>query len=172
MFTQKELKDAIALCKSQLKELGYEVPSITQYRTTNRMTRSLGNCATLYSRSMQQFTSIIITLSNDLTPKIMPNTLMHEMIHAIYPFDKHGYQFQMLAQKVNRAFGYHITTYASGESKEVIREVRREKNQQVIVECVSCGTQSRLNPRSRTIKNALNGLCTCNECRGKTFKIV
>ena len=172
MFTQKELNDAIALCKSQLKELGYEVPSITQYRTTNRMTRVLGNCATSYSRSLRQFTSIIITLSNDLTPKIMPNTLMHEMIHAIYPFDKHGYQFQKVAHEVNQAFGYHISTYASGESKDIIREVRQEKNKIVTLECVNCGIQSILSPRSRTINNALNGLCRCKHCQGSTFKKV
>lgn len=172
MFTQKELNDAIALCKSQLKELGYEVPSITKYRTTNRMTRALGNCATSYSRSLRQFTSIVITLSNDLTPKIMPNTLMHEMIHAIYPFDKHGYQFQKVAHEVNQAFGYHISTYTSGESKDIIKEVRQEKNKLVTLECVNCGTQSRLSPRSRTINNALNGLCRCNHCQGSTFKKV
>ena len=43
MFTEKEYKDAIKLCKEQLAQLGYVVPSITQFKSTTRMTRANGN---------------------------------------------------------------------------------------------------------------------------------
>lgn len=169
MFSRKELNDAIALCTTQLKELGYELPYI-HYETSNRMTRALGKCQWIYSRSTGKVSNITIKLSNDLTSKIMPNTLMHEMIHALYPLDKHGGRFQMLAYKVNKAFGYHITTYASGESLEVIREVRQAK--QVTVACVGCGTQTSLNPNTKLYRNAMMGLCRCNKCKGKDFQQV
>lgn len=167
MFTQKELNDAIVLCKSQLKELGYDVPSITQYKTTNRMTRALGNCATRTIRATNQLTSCIITLSNDMTAKIMPTTLMHEMIHTIYPHDGHGYYFQSLARKVNKAYGYDVDVKAVGESRDVIREVRQAKMTQIA--CSGCGTISSINPNTKLYRNAMSGLCTCRKCKGKDF---
>lgn len=169
MFTKQELQDAIALCTKQLNELGYELPYI-HYETSNRMSRALGKCQWIYSRSTKKVTNITIKLSNDLTPKIMPNTLMHEMIHAIYPLDKHGGRFKMLANKVNKAFGYHVETYASGESLETIKAVRRAK--MVEIECVGCGLKSLIKPNTKLYVNVMSGLCTCNKCKGKDFKKV
>lgn len=169
MFSRKELNDAIALCTNQLKELGYDLPQI-KYETSNRMTRALGKCQWRYNRLTGKVSDITIKLSNDLTPQIMPNTLMHEMIHAIYPLDGHGYKFHMLGSKVNKAFGYAITTYASGESLEVIREVRQAKMTQI--KCTSCGTISSINPNTKMYRNAMTGLCRCNKCKGSNFQKV
>lgn len=170
MFSRKELNDAIALCKSQLEELGYTVPKQIKYETSNRMTRALGKCQWQYNRLTREITNLTIKLSNDLTPQIMPNTLMHELIHALYPLDGHGYQFHRVASQVNKAFGYHITTYASGESLEVIREVRQSKL--VKVECTGCGATSMVKPNTKLYHGVMTGLCTCKLCRGKDFKQV
>jgi hypothetical protein len=169
MFTQKELKDAIAVCRGQLEELGYKAPQVA-FKTSNRMTRALGSHKFNYNRMTGEAFNHTITLSTDLTPEIMPNTLMHELIHSIYPLDKHGYYFQKLANLVNTKYGYWITTYASGKSKEVIQEVRQAK--MVKIACANCGTESLLKPSSKTLYSALTGKCVCNRCKSTEFKRV
>lgn len=170
MFTEKEYREAIKICKEQLAQLGYQVPSITQFKSTTRMSRANGNHRWARDRHTKQVISSIITLSQDLTREVMQDTLIHEMIHALYPLDGHGYEFQRMARLVNETYGYKIGTYASDAVSTVTRQAREAR--MVKIKCVGCGAISTLKPTSKTLKYALDGLCTCNHCKGKEFSRV
>lgn len=167
MFTEKEYKEAIKICKEQFAQLGYVVPSITQFKSTTRMTRANGNHRYRRNTVTGEVVHSIITLSQDLNKDIMGDTLMHEMIHALYPLDGHGYEFQRMARLVNKTYGYKIGTYANSEVSKVVREARQARLTRL--QCNNCGTVYTLKPRSKILQHALLGLCTCTHCKGKEF---
>jgi hypothetical protein len=137
-ITIRDVHASAKKCEQQLRDLGYIVPSVTQYRITSRMTRALGNCS-----SRQDFfgnkTRVVISLSADLPLSSLDNTMIHEQIHAVLPHGcGHGPKFQYVAKLVNRKYGYNVTTYASREETQEVMANRVVSGTMVQINC-SCG---------------------------------
>ena len=137
-ITMRDVNASAKRCQSQLEQLGYTVPTHTQYRISPRMTRALGNCAVKFNR-MGEKLRVVISISKDLPVHLLDNTMIHEQIHAVLPVrEGHGYRFQALAREVNRTYGYKVSTYASEEVSREVSALRVENGSKVQVAC-SCG---------------------------------
>lgn len=133
MITQQEYKELITTCSTQLRKLGYNVPAITTYRIAKRMSRNFGVCQHTTNRLTGAIKKIEIGISGDLTYAMAKETLMHEMIHALFPpTEKHGYNFQRIAREVNKEYGYHVATCASKEESRELTAIRQAKRQVVM----------------------------------------
>lgn len=162
-ITIRDVQASAKKCSEQLRDLGYQVPSITQYRITSRMTRALGNCA-----SRQDYfgnkTKVVISISADLPLHILDNTMIHEQIHAVLPHGSgHGPKFQYLARLVNRKYGYNVSTYASKEETQEVNANRIENGTKVKINC-SCGAVSITTKVKANKVLTYPQRYTCNRC--------
>lgn len=155
-----ELKQVVKTCTQQLNEMGVSVPTMLQYRVSGRLTRALGNCAER-RRFDGTIVSLVITISKDLPLSIAPNTVMHELIHAVVGARAgHGPIFHSMAGRVNRAYGYNISTYADPTSSAIIREVRASKTGHSVT-CTSCGNSRAITASQKIFKHPEFYRCRC-----------
>ena len=117
---------------------------------SERMTSRAGT----YRRKMNRLTEVIvlerITLSAPYHRKYtdeIRRTLVHEMIHAKYPKDGHGYLFLSEMNKINRLHNLGLSVYSSGVAVVNYKYV-----------CVECGL---VHERTKAIKKYLLYKCKC-----------
>lgn len=170
-MNQKELNQLVKECKAELNQLGLELPTPLAIRLSTRMTRAFGNCAQRgrFVLGQRVITSTTISISVDLPTDVGRDTVMHELLHAVAGCEQgHGGEWLRLARIVNKAFGYKITQYATGERAEVVKQIRSEKSSGYTVTCENCGRSSQVTARHGIVKNPHGYSCKCGR---KAFKI-
>jgi predicted SprT family Zn-dependent metalloprotease len=163
MLTLTQVKNTAKECTAQLNELGYKVPTDIQFRISPRMTRALGNCSCKVNRFTGIETGYVIKISADMTSERLPETMMHELIHATVGVRAgHGWKFQSVGQVVNRKFGYHVSTYATSADAGVaeIRQVRAQRLGHTVT-CTSCGKTQTVTARHGIFQHPERYRCHC-----------
>lgn len=147
-MTNKELKLLYDKC-NQLY-FNNELNNKIEVKFSERMTSSAGS----YRRKMNRYTGVIvsevITLSSPYHRKYeneIMQTLVHEMIHAKYPSDGHGYLFLMEMNKINREYNLGIREHSSGVAVVNFQYI-----------CADCGNAY---DRTRAMKNYHLYKCKC-----------
>lgn len=160
-----EVKRIAKECIAEMNSIGITVPTGIKYRVSGRMTRALGNCAEKRSRLTGELMELTITISRDLPLSVGKDTVMHELIHAVVGARaRHGWQFQQMAQRINRQLGYNIGTYANEEEATAIRAVRAERIQIIgttNLVCAKCGKVHTVKANSKYARMYKNYYCKC-----------
>lgn len=152
-------------CIAELESIGLQLPRGIQYKVSPRMTSTLGRCSQKVSRATGEILETIIKISIDLPEHTSKQTIMHEMVHALVGCQVgHGYAFQVMARRINRALGYDIQTYANGVEEVAVNEVRANKptRQKVKLIC-ECGQEYLVGPSSKYAITPSIG--RCGNCR-------
>lgn len=159
MPTIRQVIESSKRCKAQLEQLGYIVPSNIGYEVSGRMTRCLGKFEINHATGERK-----IKINVHLPIESLDDTMIHELIHALYPRDGHGYEFHRVASKVNRAFGYSVSTYASQEESTALKSAMKEAlgaSAFVRIKCNKCGKIHEVSSRKKVATQWANYKCKC-----------
>lgn len=127
---------------------------------TNKMTKCAGICRHRRKRNPDGSTRLESEIGLSIPyhqkfPDDVSNTLVHEMIHVLYPRDKHGPLFRNEMDRVNRQHNMGITIYS--------KERATEKKYKYIYACSSCDQEY------RRIKQVDLSRSSCGVCRGELY---
>lgn len=129
---------------------------------TKRMTSCAGICSYKRNRFTGEYVEFSIGLStpyHEKFPNEIEDTLVHEMIHILYPNQSHGYAFKSEMGRINREFGMSISIHA--------KERAVEKKYNYLYACDCCGYEYK---RLRRHKNDYKGAtCGVKGCRGGIY---
>lgn len=136
-----------------LEDIGIEIGEISSWKTFSDNTENLGWC---YHNKDGSFTIAIREQLFDrekvAKDKLM-DTILHELIHAeknLKGYD-HGKDFQRMAKKVNKEYGYNISTYDEDNVWE--------KEYKLVWLCKNCGYANKRDKR---------GKARCYKCENTT----
>lgn len=124
-------------CCDKLDSIGIH-PSRLNCRklvVSNRLTACWGKCKSVFGLSPYYIITISSRLMEDAAdPSAAEETMIHELLHAIYPYDHHGGQWALAAGKVQQTLGYNITRTSSYEDMNII-----EPEHKYEMRCKKCG---------------------------------
>lgn len=88
------------------------------------------------------------------------NILAHEILHTCYGCYNHGKRWKFYADKMNRTYGYHITTTTTYE--ELGLEVPdRKKTIHYVIVCQKCGHKFYRQKKSKLVTETDQYRCKC-----------
>lgn len=88
------------------------------------------------------------------------NILAHEILHTCYDCYNHGKRWKFYANKMNQAYGYHITTTTTYEALGLETPERKKTIRYVIV-CQNCGHQFYRQKKSKLVTETSKYRCKC-----------
>lgn len=88
------------------------------------------------------------------------NILAHELLHTCYGCYNHGKRWKSYADKMNKTYGYRITTTTTYEALG-LETPQREKTIRYIIVCQSCGHQFYRQKKSKLVTETSNYRCKC-----------
>lgn len=98
--------------------VGVQRPKISSVTISGRMTRSLGNCRTHIFGGIAGYSEIKVSkyLLDDKFNRISRvGVLIHEILHAYFPTDRHSGNWKKYADMISRNSMFTIQTYATEE---------------------------------------------------------
>lgn len=168
MLTQMEIEGIVEECREELKAIGIETPVVKV--ATMRSTKMWGECRTkrnYYTKKIDSTVRLNKVLCDGEESHKLPlkNTIIHELLHAVVPFAKHGADWKRLANKVNRNYPrYKIqrcSCYAD-YGLDITRQVERENL--YIIRCEKCGGEIKRQRYCKLI--AYTSHYRCGKCGG------
>lgn len=98
------------------------LPRFVNIQWSNRLTRVAGNCTVETIRRKNgtreyEFSIKLSTHYHERFPNELKKTIVHEMIHVLYPEEGHGYNFKREMHRINKEFNLDIAVYSSGRAK-------------------------------------------------------
>jgi hypothetical protein len=185
MFTYAQKKEITEMVHSfraiMIKELNLKVFPIRAVKFSTRCTRRYGQCTR--HKEFGVTTEATITISDIATqnPKLLKETVLHELCHALPDTKGHDRMFKHYTSIVNRFFNTNIGTYVRSEliDREWMVEngkVRSRSGKRYTVAC-ECGKFHHTYKRKTRFVEAVirdggktwshgTGL---NKCRGKFY---
>ncbi len=91
---------------------------------------------------------------------VVKNILAHEILHTCYGCYNHGKRWKLYADKMNRAYGYHITTTTTYEALGLEAPERKRTIHYVIV-CQKCGHEFYRQKKSKLVTETNHYRCKC-----------
>lgn len=117
--TSTDLKVLYDECNKEI--FNNSLPRFVNIQWSNRLTRVAGQCAVKIRRKNglkeYEFFIKLSTHYNERFPNELKKTIVHEMIHVLYPNEGHGYNFKREMHRINKEFNLDITVYSSGRAK-------------------------------------------------------
>ena len=116
-FSNEALRELFDECNKRY--FNNTVPTDLKIEWSNRMTRVAGQYSWKRNRETNEIHSKRIALSIPYHQRFSDeiiDTLVHEMIHAKYPNNKHGDLFQMEMRRINKKYRLNVTQYSSGRA--------------------------------------------------------
>ena len=130
MSTFNELTDVLHTAVKDIKSLGYEVGTITDFSVNNRYRRAWAKC---YRTGRNTFKIGINPALLKANPESARSTIYHEVIHTVPGCYNHGVIFGEVAVKSNRHFHTCITRTTSrsemmnGKTRMIVCAARRNR---------------------------------------------
>lgn len=128
-----------------------QLPFLVAVEWSNNLHRSAGYCKIVTRGGLNSFTIKLGVWYHRQRPSEIAATLVHEMIHVLHPFDKHGHYFQSTMHRLNSQFGLDINVHCD------------EVETRYLYVCLRCGQHFH---RSRSLDVTRN---TCGVKRGRAF---
>ena len=181
MRTQNDIEtlanDAIAIVEKTIKPYNRHLHPILRPILINaRAKHRLGQCTI---RTSFGVTTAIIQLSALLLEDNVPDnyvleTLVHEVLHAVYGCHGHTGDWRRFANIINKEYNYlNITARASMQELEAngvpTEQLTRQKDYKYAVMCNGCGQTIRRTKLSKIITNPEN--YRCGNCGGTFHKV-
>ena len=129
------------------------LPRIVTVCWSNRLTSAAGNC--WQGRNIGTAKINISTFYHSKYPEDLKNTLVHEMIHVLYPRAKHNQAFVNAMMQINN-LDKDLNVTVNSKEAALIRYVYK---------CTNCGT---LYTRANRIDTRTH---TCGKCQGQICEI-
>lgn len=149
-------------CENELKAIGISTGDIAGYKINTRAKKRWGQCS--YNSLYGEYTIEISNrlLEDNVSDIATKTTMLHEMLHTCPDCFNHGKEWQALANKVNKAYGYNIKRTTSSAEKGVAPAESVEKVH-YILRCESCGAQWKYKRYSKIVQSAEhnNAKCGC-----------
>ncbi len=98
--------------------VGVQRPKISSVTISGRMTRSLGSCKTHLFAGIVGYSEIKLSkyiLDDKFNRVSRVGILIHEILHAYFPFDNHHGNWKKYADMITRNSMFTIQTYATEE---------------------------------------------------------
>lgn len=174
-YTMTMFKEDLEKAKQQLIDLGYDI-SQNKYDLTFNLNgyKTVGRCKRFSN------TYFLISINekyiNVLDRSSIQNTIMHELIHSLKGCMNHGTQWQMIAQRVNYKYNYHISRLTSKEDHSIIKSFKVENNCfKYKVICSHCNNEIFYHKANKLItllkNNTYKKTFRCGKCKNDDFSL-
>ena len=172
----KILNNYAMRCMQMLNDIGIIYGNVREFTVNTRATSRWGQC-----RFRNGYYSINISeyLLRDDTDEVgLIQTLLNELLHTCNGCMNHGKEWQRLANKVNRAYGYAIKRTSSeedvglsAEATLALERVCKAKAPKAtyIIRCTHCGQEYIRHKMSKTIEHP--EWYSCGECGHKLIRV-
>ena len=120
MEIDNRIREDFAMAQAVVDEfvVGVRKPKITKVSVSTRMTRALGRCKTYGGIASLRYSEIVISkyLLDDKYNRVnRVGTLIHEILHAYFPIDRHGGYWKKYAKMISDNSMFNIETYATDD---------------------------------------------------------
>lgn len=150
-------------CMEELDALNVQYGKISKWEINTRAKKRWGQCQNegngYYSISIS-----VRLLADDIDDIATKTTILHELLHTCENCMNHGKEWQRLADKVNRAYGYNIKRCTSCEEKGV-----EQVKANYVIACPCCGTKWEYIRMTKAVQNP--GRYRCGKCRKELVRI-
>lgn len=165
---QQELEALLQEVLSQCKEINIPVSNhIMPYIYINRRAKSrFASCRKVQTDSGHNhlrnthFQIEVCEAMLEADEGHIKNVLAHELLHTCYGCYNHGKRWKSYAYKMNKTYGYDITTTADYEKMGLERPEKKE-NYKYRIECKKCGKIFYRRRKSILITNISGYRCKC-----------
>lgn len=155
----RDLQYYADICRIELQQLKIRTAANIAFKINTRAKTRLGIC-----KKKGDFYTIEIAaaLLDDSSPEaLLQETLHHELLHTCYGCMKHTGRWKQLAERVNTAYGYHITRLADVDS--LPSSPSQQPRYRLV--CPHCGTIYERFRRSALIQHPER--YRCGKCGGR-----
>lgn len=169
----RDLMQYAKQCMAELDELDIKYGNIIEFKINTRSLQRWGQCKVIPGGFSININYILLDEQND--EQGLKSTILHELLHSCKGCMNHGKEWQSLANRVNKAYGYNIertTSYndagISEESQEEQEHTRIEKLQNrkhYEIVCQNCGHKYIKYRTSKITEHPERYRCGC--CHGK-----
>ena len=158
-MVQKIFHKAVAMCD----ESGYHADDLFQTVGYSRKKNAFATCYT-YRDMFGTYSNIKVSkyYAEKANEQQMLNTLVHEVLHAVYPGESHGGKWAKAAHVMNKKYGLDISRCADYRDENGESILNNESLAKYIVKCPKCG-QTIYRSRACKITNHPEWFC-CSYC--------
>lgn len=164
----KNLNELANVCMQELDNIGIEYGNVVSWEVNTRAKQRWGQCRHLGGNCHSINISSRL-LQDDVADEGAKNTIIHELLHTVKGCNNHGTEWQRMADKVNKAYGYNIKRCSSADEKGVpdIEVIPNAVKHKFI--CEGCGQVIVRTKESKFTKNYQN--YRCGRCKGNFTKV-
>lgn len=167
----KNLNHHVEICKGKLDRAGIRYGVILSVTPNSRAKKRWGSVRPSkhpidQSRGGYEISINTRLLQDDVSDSALEETILHELIHTCPGCMNHGPNWQSVAAKVNRIYGYHISRTTSSKDKGIPDyDHELEYRYKYALVCKKCGNETRYNRMSKTVRDYKN--YRCGACGGE-----
>lgn len=162
-----DLDDVLEECEWNLEEIGIKYGEVLDIHTNSRATKRWG--LTTRTKNGYYIIEISKTLADERNPReSLKKVVMHELLHTCPDTNGHDKKWKEYAKRVNRAYGYNITTTDNSKSLGIVINCVPKKIRYRF-QCQNCGAIVEKQRASKFTKNP--ELYQCSRCGGEFKEI-
>lgn len=148
----------------ELNHIGiYPSNQIICFKENRRAKKRLGCCKKEKSLMQEKFIIEVALVMQTETDEKIKEILIHELLHTCKGCFNHGPAWKALAQKVNQAYGYKISTYVDTRQLNIDKPAPPKYKYKIT--CSSCKTAFYRQKRSKLIEKPQR--YRCGKCGGR-----
>ncbi len=133
----RDFQQYVLKCREMLDKLKIPYAKNITFSVNTRAASRLGVCKKQGERYVIE---IAASLLDEKTPEqTLYDTLLHELLHSCYGCMNHTGRWKAYAERVNAAYGLHISRVTTREESGVPQEL--EKPAKYLMICPSCQTE-------------------------------
>lgn len=162
----RNINEVVENCCRKLDAIGIRYGQITSVTINTRAKKRWGQCVQSGGRFTISISSML--MSEKVALIHLENTVIHEILHTCNGCFNHGETWKILADKVNRAYGYNVKRTTSPEEKGIDPAIFAVNIKHKFV-CNGCGGIV-VRQRESDFTKHYNWY-TCAKCNGKFTKV-
>lgn len=170
----RDLQKYVNECINEMKTMGVELTNLPniKWAVSSRAKSRYGQCYFMGSKDKCIIDISTFLLDEDITPNedSLKNTIIHELLHALFPYDGHKGKWKTMANYITRASDgkYVIKRCTSYQEKGI--DINKLYNNDTclvpkyVIKCVNCGTTYARKRKTKIVKRP--DLYKCGVCGG------
>lgn len=166
----KDINKIFEECKNELTAIGITTGKITSMTVNTRAKSRWGQCRFNGKSKTYSINIASVLMSDDVSDISTKNTVLHEMLHTCPNCMNHGKEWQALADKVNKAYGYNIKRTTS-EKEKGVKLPESTETVHYILKCENCKGEWKYKRHSKIVECCEQGRAKCS-CGSKQIKVI
>lgn len=165
----RDLEKYALECMEELDKIGVEYGNIVEVVPNTRAMSRWGQCKKVPNGYSININAVLLDERNGVIG--LKETILHELIHSCKDCLNHGAEWKMIADKVNKAYGYNIKRTSTAAEKFVSEETmpkkvkKSERESNYIIRCKRCNHMYHRTRASKLTKQP--HLFRCGACGGE-----